>query len=165
MVTAAASWLPPPAWSRWTASSTVTNAATAQPTARSFSVSTMRRSYAATRYTWVTRVKVRRQPRYKSADVEAVEALGLFVGDLDVLHLGTVRSRAGELDHRVDGLRVTLEHGLHRAVGAVRNPARHPAAARTPAHVVAEEHALHAPAHDDPLPDRALAHRGARAFR
>ena len=49
---------------------------------------------------------------------------------------------AHELDHRLDRVRLALEHGLGAAVGAVLRPARHAAAARLAAHGVAEEHAL-----------------------
>ena len=75
--------------------------------------------------------------------------LRLFVVHFDIRHGGVTRSGAHERDHRLDGVRLALEHGLDRAVRRVARPAGDAAALGLAARRVAEEDALHTPVGDD----------------
>ena len=69
--------------------------------------------------------------------------------------MSAARALATEVDEPLDRLRFALEHGLHRSVGAVRDPAAHITLLREPAQRVAEEHALHSSADNDTTTDHA----------
>jgi hypothetical protein len=102
-------------------------------------------------------------PELLSAHREAAQPLGLLIVYLDVLDLRAAGALAGEVDHPGHRLRVALEDGLDRPVGAIAHPARNALALGLPAHGVAEEDALDSSSSHDALSDRVtLAH--ARSF-
>src|SRR5436190_23804913 len=83
-----------------------------------------------------------------SANLEAVEPLGLLVGRLDMLDVRAARALVHEAHHAVDAVVVALEDRLDRAVRAVGHPARHAGIGRLAANRVTEEHALDAAVRD-----------------
>src|SRR6266571_3667129 len=95
------------------------------------------------------------RPQTDSADDEAGQSLRGFFRHVHRLDLGAAWAPAAELDQALDAFRLTLEHGLHRSVPPVCDPAAEPVLLRQPAHGVAEEHALHVPVDDEAAADHA----------
>jgi len=81
-------------------------------------------------------------------NLEAAEALGRLVEDLDAVDPGAPWALAAEGDHRLDRLRLPFEYRLDRSVGPVADPAGGAAGGGLAAHRVAEEDPLHAPVDD-----------------
>lgn len=96
------------------------------------------------------------------ANLEARQAFGLFLLDLDVLDIGMPGAAADEGDHPLDRIVVALEHRLNRAVRAIRDPSRNPGRPRLATRRVAEEDALNASARNDSPPTHATTAVNAR---
>ena len=88
-------------------------------------------------------------PQMVLTNVEPRQMLRLLFVDFDVRHGGVTRSGPYEGDHRLDRVRIALEHGLDRAGGRVARPAGDAAPLGLATRRVTEEDALHAPVGDD----------------
>jgi len=78
-----------------------------------------------------------------------------FFGHVDRLDLSAARASAAERHEPLHRSLLAFEHGLHRAVPAVRHRAAHAVLLREASYGIAEEHALHTAVDDDATADHA----------
>ena len=81
--------------------------------------------------------------------LEAAQAFGLLLADVDALDAGAARALSAEVDEPLDRLALALEHGLHGAVRAVADPAGDATGLRQPPRRIAEVDALDVAVDDD----------------